>query len=202
METTRFAAVFNIDPEDHVPGVGCPAVACVRLRLEGANASQNDGIGRCRTWLWPADLMIIRVAEVVGNSRTNELSARAAAQASAQQRVIYAFGSIRMEIHIDFILRIAGALIVADVRPLAADARITQNLTAVLLAEGRAQLTTMRDVVQYQVRRLQGIEGIAVVRLTQADIVRHRLVTKIVTAYGNGTQQAATSAKWTGRKQR
>jgi len=34
-------------------------------------------------------------------------------------------------------------------------------------------------------RRLQGIEGIAVVRLTQADIVRHRLVTQIVRAYGN-----------------
>jgi len=34
------------------------------------------------------------------------------------------------------------------------------------------------------VRRLEGLDGIAVVRLTQADIVRHKLVTKIVQAYG------------------
>jgi phosphate starvation-inducible PhoH-like protein len=52
------------------------------------------------------------------------------------------------------------------------------------------------------VRRLQGIEGIAVVRLTQADIVRHRLVTKIVGAYGNGAVQSAVSGKWAGRKKR
>ena len=35
------------------------------------------------------------------------------------------------------------------------------------------------------VERLQGIEGIAIVRLTRADIVRHRLVTRIVHAYGD-----------------
>jgi phosphate starvation-inducible protein PhoH and related proteins len=34
------------------------------------------------------------------------------------------------------------------------------------------------------VRRLQGVEGIAIVRLSRTDIVRHRLVTKIVHAYG------------------
>ncbi|HVP10428.1 MAG TPA: PhoH family protein [Phycisphaerae bacterium] len=51
------------------------------------------------------------------------------------------------------------------------------------------------------VRKLQGIDGIAVVRLTQADIVRHRLVTKIVSAYGNGGSQAPTPGKWAGRKQ-
>jgi phosphate starvation-inducible PhoH-like protein len=51
------------------------------------------------------------------------------------------------------------------------------------------------------VRKLQGIEGIAVVRLTQADIVRHRLVTKIVTAYSNGGAQSAVAGKWSGRKQ-
>ena len=35
------------------------------------------------------------------------------------------------------------------------------------------------------VQRLEGVEGIAVVRLTQADIVRHKLVTRIVHAYGH-----------------
>lgn len=35
------------------------------------------------------------------------------------------------------------------------------------------------------VRRLSGIEGISVLRLTHADIVRHRLVTKIVHAYND-----------------
>lgn len=35
------------------------------------------------------------------------------------------------------------------------------------------------------VRRLSGIDGIAVVRLSELDIVRHKLVTKIVQAYGD-----------------
>ena len=35
------------------------------------------------------------------------------------------------------------------------------------------------------VRRLGGIEGIAIVRLQQTDIVRHRLVQNVVEAYGN-----------------
>jgi phosphate starvation-inducible PhoH-like protein len=34
------------------------------------------------------------------------------------------------------------------------------------------------------VRKLRGIEGIAVVRLGKADIVRHKLVQEIVEAYG------------------
>jgi phosphate starvation-inducible PhoH-like protein len=51
------------------------------------------------------------------------------------------------------------------------------------------------------VRKLQGIEGIAVVRLTQADIVRHRLVTRIVCAY-EGTPSPPSAGKWTDRKRR
>ena len=35
------------------------------------------------------------------------------------------------------------------------------------------------------VRRLSGIDGIAIIRLTELDIVRHKLVTKIVQAYGD-----------------
>ena len=35
-------------------------------------------------------------------------------------------------------------------------------------------------------RRLRGIEGIAVIRLEETDIVRHALVQDIVEAYGNG----------------
>lgn len=36
------------------------------------------------------------------------------------------------------------------------------------------------------VRKLEGVSGVAVVRLTQRDIVRHPLVQRIVTAYGRG----------------
>ncbi len=36
------------------------------------------------------------------------------------------------------------------------------------------------------VRRLRGIHGISVIRLTEVDIVRHRLVQNIVNAYANG----------------
>ncbi|MBN2559945.1 MAG: PhoH family protein [Phycisphaerae bacterium] len=43
------------------------------------------------------------------------------------------------------------------------------------------------------VQRLQGIEGIAVVRLSRVDIVRHRLVTQIVHAYG-GSRDTSPSA--------
>ena len=35
------------------------------------------------------------------------------------------------------------------------------------------------------VHRLEGVDGVAVVQLTQADIVRHKLVTRIVHAYGH-----------------
>ncbi len=35
------------------------------------------------------------------------------------------------------------------------------------------------------VQRLEGVDGVAVVRLSQADIVRHKLVTRIVHAYGH-----------------
>jgi len=52
------------------------------------------------------------------------------------------------------------------------------------------------------VRKLQGIEGIAVVRLTQADIVRHRLVTKIVCAYEGTSSPPPTAGKWADRKHR
>ncbi len=48
------------------------------------------------------------------------------------------------------------------------------------------------------IHRLEGIEGIEVVRLTRLDIVRHRLVTKIVHAYG-GSDHGATSEAGSGR---
>jgi len=47
----------------------------------------------------------------------------------------------------------------------------------------RPEMSGMTD----SLRRLQNIEGISIVRLDQQDIVRHRLVQRIVTAYGNGT---------------
>jgi phosphate starvation-inducible PhoH-like protein len=39
------------------------------------------------------------------------------------------------------------------------------------------------------VRRLEGIEGVSIVRLQHEDIVRHRLVTKIVQAYGEKSRK-------------
>jgi phosphate starvation-inducible protein PhoH and related proteins len=41
-------------------------------------------------------------------------------------------------------------------------------------------------------RRLKDIPGIGMIRLVQQDIVRHRLVQDIVTAYGNGQQKGRT----------
>jgi phosphate starvation-inducible PhoH-like protein len=43
------------------------------------------------------------------------------------------------------------------------------------------------------VQRLRDIEGIAVVRLSRADIVRHRLVTRIVHAYGENNADEGRS---------
>ncbi len=43
------------------------------------------------------------------------------------------------------------------------------------------------------IHRLEGIEGIEVVRLSRMDIVRHRLVTKIVHAYGGNDSGAASN---------
>lgn len=44
------------------------------------------------------------------------------------------------------------------------------------------------------VERLRGVKGIAIVRLTRTDIVRHGLVTAIVQAYGNGAGEPPGSA--------
>lgn len=43
-------------------------------------------------------------------------------------------------------------------------------------------------------RRLNGTEGIAIIRLSKADIVRHRLVTHIVHAYGDKTPPSGSKA--------
>lgn len=45
------------------------------------------------------------------------------------------------------------------------------------------------------VQRLEGVNGIAVVRLTQVDIVRHRLVTNIVRAYNGHPQRSSVINK-------
>lgn len=44
------------------------------------------------------------------------------------------------------------------------------------------------------VNRLEGIDGIAVVRLTRADIVRHKLVTQVVQAYGERSVNGAADS--------
>jgi phosphate starvation-inducible PhoH-like protein len=55
----------------------------------------------------------------------------------------------------------------------------------------RPELSGMTDAL----RRLHGIEGISIIRLCQQDIVRHRLVQDIVTAYGNGTGKGRHSTE-------
>ena len=40
------------------------------------------------------------------------------------------------------------------------------------------------------VRRLDGLDGISIVRLSRSDIVRHPLVTRIVHAYGENSESA------------
>ena len=58
---------------------------------------------------------------------------------------------------------------------------VTGDDSQIDLAPG--QLSGVRDAS----RRLRGIEGIAVIRLEETDIVRHALVHDIVEAYGNGS---------------
>lgn len=49
----------------------------------------------------------------------------------------------------------------------------------------RPETSGMTDAL----RRLAGVDGIGIIRLTQQDIVRHRLVQDIVTAYANGNSK-------------
>src|SRR5207249_7110849 len=81
-----------------------------------------------------------------------ECPVNAAAQASAAQGVPRAFrGRHRMEVkQLEFVTRIALALIVAGMLPLAGDALVTQNRAAIHLTERRTQLPTVRDMVNGQ----------------------------------------------------
>src|SRR5262249_41823768 len=115
MQTTRFATIFNVDTEDK------PAVWFVLTagptpgRREDAQTREDDRIGRGRTRLWSADLVIIRVAHSVRFGRTNEGSVAAAAQTGALQGVKHTLegtvvGIEGMEVHVNGVFRIAGAL--------------------------------------------------------------------------------------------
>jgi phosphate starvation-inducible PhoH-like protein len=44
------------------------------------------------------------------------------------------------------------------------------------------------------IRRLRGIKGLEIVRLAKSDIVRHKLVQNIVTAYEPGDRDGSASA--------
>ena len=61
---------------------------------------------------------------------------------------------------------------------------ITGDLTQTDLPGGRSSLRAVRDI-------LRGIDGIAFCDLTSADVVRHSLVAKIVTAYDEAQERAA-----------
>jgi len=104
--------------------------------------------------------VIIRIAEGIlmnarlSNGRWDERARCriAAAQAGATQRVEHTLRSRRVEIHVERVPFIAATCKVAVMLPLAADAEIPQNRAAIHLAEWRAQLATVRDVVDGQAR--------------------------------------------------
>ena len=157
MESTRLAAVFDIDTEDH-PFRALPFARIVSVWRELADAREDDRIGRCRTRLRSAHLVIIRIAELElmdTQSATRRRDERsrcriAAAQTGATQRVEHTLRSRRVEVHIERVPFVATAAKVAVMLPLAADAEIPENRTAIHLAERRAQLATVRDVLDLQ----------------------------------------------------
>lgn len=63
---------------------------------------------------------------------------------------------------------------------------ITGDDSQIDLSEG--QMSGLIDAM----KRLKGIKGIGIVRLNEADIVRHRLVQKIVKAYENNSKKKGT----------
>ena len=64
---------------------------------------------------------------------------------------------------------------------------VTGDVTQIDIAGGRSGLLDLEDL-------LGEIEGIAFVRLGQADVVRHRIVREIVTAYDRSAQARAIGA--------
>jgi len=157
MAATGFTAVFDIDAEDHPFRLSRSAAADVVDRSHLPNARPDDGIGRRRTWLRPTDLVIIRIAELElvderpAGWRDERIGDRVTAtQASASQRVVNAFGSLRMEVHVEDIPRVGFTFVVADMRPLPTDTRIAEDFTAVHVAKRRTQLATVRDFLDRQ----------------------------------------------------
>src|SRR5215831_8421349 len=64
LDSTRFAAVFNIDAEHHIAGCRFLPVCSAGLRGERAYAREDDRIGRCRTRQRSANPTIIRIAHL------------------------------------------------------------------------------------------------------------------------------------------
>src|SRR5262249_2794595 len=151
--TTRFAPVFDVDTEDdpfRVPLVGTR----VGLRREPANTREDDGVGWRRTRHRSAYLVISRVAQDELLCQPVEVAIGlihvtqdAAAQRRIHKRVEAAFRGDRVEVHVDGVPRVTSALVVALVFPLATDAGVAEDDTAVHLAERRAQLATVRDLL-------------------------------------------------------
>src|SRR5262245_60779891 len=132
VSTTWFAPVFDVDTEDdplRVPFVGTR----VSLRRQSANTCKDDGIGWRRTRHRSARPVIIRVAKHKLVRNPVEMTIRlvhihcAAAQARTTERVEAALRRHRMEVHVDGVPRVTGALIVALVFPLATDAGVTED---------------------------------------------------------------------------
>src|SRR5262249_12360217 len=112
MQTTRLAAVFDIDAEDKPAQLGVLTAIATSSRLECPQTREDDRISRGRTRLRTADLVIGRVAEGVIGSRTDEGAVAAAAKASALEGVEYALhgtyiGIVRMEFRVNGVLRAA-----------------------------------------------------------------------------------------------
>src|SRR6266498_3245625 len=156
MAATWFTAVFNVDPEDDPFRLRGPAAFDVIRRGNPTDSREDDGIGWRRTWLRSADLMIIRIAQAIDDDwRDKHPSLRVtAAQAGAVERVILAFRRLRMEVHVDDVAWVGRAFIVARMLPLAADARIAEDFTAIHVTERCTELATVRDLINGQpVRR-------------------------------------------------
>jgi len=164
MIATRLAAVFDIHSEDYIAFFRFTSIARAGLRRKGANTAEDNGIGRGRARHRAAHAMIIRITERELLAYSQELAIRlihrraTAAQAGAHESVEYAFGGIGMEVRVNGVLLVACALIMAMMLPLTADTRVTQNLAAILLAEGRAQLAAVRDMVEHQTSGLLSVE--------------------------------------------
>src|SRR5258705_13742085 len=99
MNATRLAAVFDIDAEDYVAFLRVSSIRSAVRGRECPNTREDDRIGRGRARHWPANPVVIRIAEVELIRECNVsglvlVGRTAARQASAVQSVIGTLGRL------------------------------------------------------------------------------------------------------------